>query len=508
MIYSHMQDAGGHSCKNCLERGKVCDRAEPICNLCIRDGLFCSGPDPPIRAPSPVFPSWEPPDLLRPFDRSLNSAPRVLRGAVSAIVSTPSWGASNNSPRYSSRKSSLLTLSLTKSRTLALDRQIESNTLPFILSQYVRFVDKIAFKMPPPELREGIILRLRSSVITFSVMSLGARIIQALIDNFDDTNWTVYSNLTDRLYSHICAVSNNADNQSHIEGRLAGTIDLAGFKFMTSNNAAGYELIQKATPTLLRLAYRHPEIWTKSGLISISQVMSCAKYEIFNFIWMDNIVAMVLGTSTFLPYDITGQASHSRFQMEWIWGCPQEFVIQCARINKLRFSAGGQSGLNQWKGIERELMEWEPVSESTNDSRDVVARLAVQESWRHAMLIYLYMAICGVNSADPRVNSSANQITRLVGTVKHTDSFDRHLFVPCLIVGTCARQESQRGLVEEKLSSMRATKMWVLRSSDFTAVLEHLWHGAAKNGRATTWNDYTRSRRAVLPVAEGQTPVF
>ncbi|KAF8668391.1 hypothetical protein RHS04_08997 [Rhizoctonia solani] len=227
-----MQDAGGHSCKNCLERGKVCDRAEPICNLCIRDGLFCSGPDPPIRAPSPVFPSWEPPDLLRPFDRSLNSAPRVLRGAVSAIVSTPSWGASN-----------------------------------------VRFVDKIAFKMPPPELREGIILRLRSSVITFSVMSLGARIIQALIDNFDDTNWTVYSNLTDRLYSHICAVSNNADDQSHIEGRLAGTIDLAGFKFMTSNNAAGYELIQKATPTLLRLAYRHPEIWTKSGLISISQVI-------------------------------------------------------------------------------------------------------------------------------------------------------------------------------------------------------------------------------------------
>ncbi|CAE6472987.1 unnamed protein product [Rhizoctonia solani] len=461
-----MQDAGSHSCKNCLERGKVCDRAEPICNLCIRDGLFCSGLDPPIRVPSPVFPSWEPPDLLHPFDRSLNSAPRVLRGVVSAIVSTPSWGASNNSPRYSSRKSSLSTLSLTKPRTLALDRQVESNTLPFILSQYVRFVDKIAFKMPPPELREGIILRLRSSVITFSVMSLGARIIQALIDNFDDTNWTIYANLTDRLYSHICAVSNNADDQSHLEGRLAGTIDLAGFKFMTSNNADGYELIQKATPTLLRLAYRHPEIWTKSGLISISQVMSSAKYEIFNFIWMDNIAAMVLGTSTFLPYDITAQASHSRFQMEWIWGCPQEFVIQCARINKLRLSAGGQSGLNQWKGIERELMEWEPVSESTNDSRDVVARLAVQESWRHAMLIYLYM------------------------------------------VGTCARQESQRGLVEEKLSSMRATKMWVLRSSDFTAVLEHLWHGAAKNGRATTWNDYTQSRRAVLPVAEGQTPVF
>ncbi|CUA77057.1 hypothetical protein RSOLAG22IIIB_12521 [Rhizoctonia solani] len=118
------------------------------------------------------------------------------------------------------------------------------------------------------------------------------------------------------------------------------------------------------------------------------------------------------------------------------------------------------------------------------------------------------MALCGVNSADARINASLNQIIKLLGTVQHTDSFDRHLFVPCLIVGACARQESQRALVEEKLSSLRATKMWILRSADFTSVLQHLWHGAAKDGRVTTWDDYVRSRRAMLPVTEGQTPVF
>lgn len=131
-----------------------------------------------------------------------------------------------------------------------------------------------------------------------------------------------------------------------------------------------------------------------------------------------------------------------------------------------------------------------------------MARLAVHESWRHALLIYLYMGVCGVNSADPRVESSVTQIVQLINVVKHKDSFDRHLFVPCLLAGACARQESQRSVIERQLSSLRASRMWVLRSADFTSVLEHLWHGVGKDGRATTWDDYVTSRRAVLPVGE------
>ncbi|KAG8706460.1 hypothetical protein FRC11_008212, partial [Ceratobasidium sp. 423] len=166
---------------------------------------------------------------------------------------------------------------------------------------------------------------------------------------------------------------------------------LAGFKFVTSDNAAGYELIQKATPTLLRLAYYYPEIWTKQGMISPSQVMAHTKFEIFNFIWVDNIAAMVLGTRTFLPYDTTAQAHCSRLQVEWIWGCPEEFIIQCARINMTRSSERQHNGWDQWKDIEAEILGWQSAAEKSNDSRDAIARLAVQECWRHSMLIYLYM---------------------------------------------------------------------------------------------------------------------
>ncbi|CAE7071824.1 unnamed protein product [Rhizoctonia solani] len=473
-----------------------------------------TGSELPIRVLPPTSLPWKPPGSAATPNGTLGRVNGILQGSISTIISTPSWGSfkhsadSSNSPNSSSRHSSPSTSCPNTPRTLALDPRIESNTSPFVLSQYIRFVDKIAFRVPPPYVRHGIVLRLRSSTITFSAMTLGARIIQALIDNFDNTNWSLYANLIDRLYYHICAAKDIIGERSYLEGRLAGTIDLAGFKFVTSDNAAGYELTQKATPTLLRLAYYYPEIWTKQGMISPSQVMLHNKYDIFNFIWVDNIVAMVLGTSTFLPYDTTARAQRSQLRLEWIWGCPEEFIIQCARINAIRSSKGQSNSRNLWKEIEAEIIEWEPIAEQSKDSRDAVARLAVQESWRHAMLIYLYMAVCEVNSADPRVDASVNQIVKLVRMVNHTDSFDRHLFVPCLIVGACARQESQRNLVEEKLSSLRATKMWVLRSADFTSVLEHLWHDKAKDGRATTWDDYVRSRRTMLPVAEGKAPVF
>jgi hypothetical protein len=80
--------------------------------------------------------------------------------------------------------------------------------------------------MPPPEVREGIMLRLRGSAIMFSVMSLGARIFQAALDNFDNTNWPIYANLVDKLYSRICVASKTVNDHSYLEGRLSGTIEV------------------------------------------------------------------------------------------------------------------------------------------------------------------------------------------------------------------------------------------------------------------------------------------
>ena len=46
----------------------------------------------------------------------------------------------------------------------------------------------------------------------------------------------------------------------------------------------------------------------------------------------------------------------------------------------------------------------------------------------------------------------------------------------------------------------KETRFWILRGSDFVPVLDHLWDGAGTGGRPVKWNDYMRSREAMLPV--------
>lgn len=44
--------------------------------------------------------------------------------------------------------------------------------------------------------------------------------------------------------------------------------------------------------------------------------------------------------------------------------------------------------------------------------------------------------------------------------------------------------------------------LWLMAGSDFVPVLDHLWHGAAADGRAIQWSDYLASRQIALPIDE------
>jgi hypothetical protein len=66
-------------------------------------------------------------------------------------------------------------------------------------------------------------------------------------------------------------------------------------------------------------------------------------------------------------------------------------------------------------------------------------------------------------------------------------------------VGACTPLETQRALVRDRLTSFD-DDMWLFRGPDYVPILDHLWHGAAANGRPVKWDDYIHSRRAVLPV--------
>ncbi|ELU37931.1 hypothetical protein AG1IA_08040 [Rhizoctonia solani AG-1 IA] len=64
-----------------------------------------------------------------------------------------------------------------------------------------------------------------------------------------------------------------------------------------------------------------------------------------------------------------------------------------------------------------------------------VARMVVQECWRYALLIYLYMVLCGANAYDPRVVRAQKCFMRLVGGIQPARNPDFYLISPMIIVG-------------------------------------------------------------------------
>ncbi|QRW11226.1 Fungal specific transcription factor domain [Ceratobasidium sp. AG-Ba] len=334
-------------------------------------------------------------------------------------------------------------------------------------------------------------------------MFLGAKVFQALLDNFDQTDWRIFTSRIDQLHHQIQRGFNRELDRSEIEDRLAVVMDLGSFKFITSDSPSGYALTKHAAPLFWRAASCYPSIWTLSGSISLPDAISLPSPELSRFVWTDNLAALVFGTEPFFRYDANSRSTQRRNgQLEWVYGCPEEFMVLLGQITALR-SWSGVPSPDRWSILASEIRSWTPSVDQSTGSCAAIARLTVHECWRHALLIYLYLAVYRTNSADSRVVSSVRQIIQLLGTVKIEDYIDRHLFVPCLIAGISSRKEVDRALVRERVAALSATKIWVLQGADFTSVLDHLWHGSARDGRPVGWEDYVRSRRRVLPVDEG-----
>ncbi|KAJ1305340.1 hypothetical protein OPQ81_000356 [Rhizoctonia solani] len=130
------------------------------------------------------------------------------------------------------------------------------------------------------------------------------------------------------------------------------------------------------------------------------------------------------------------------------------------------------------------------------------AWFAVQESWRLALLAYLYLSVYDRPTDDTQIQLCTQQIFEITNMVKRPDSLEANLpfFIQYLIAGICARCDSQRKLVRDRLAVVSTTRLWLMRGRDFLPVLEHLWQGTAAEGRPVKWSDYLDSREVVLPV--------
>jgi hypothetical protein len=160
------------------------------------------------------------------------------------------------------------------------------------------------------------------------------------------------------------------------------------------NSFNTYQLLRNSAPTFLQIVYTDSTLWPNPHgppAVSLPYVLSSTRYELGHFVMIDILCSMAYGLPQVVDYDTSASASRAIIHpIEWVHGCPSEFLYCLADMN---FRCANNYIAHDWHLIERRLLSFKPslFQMEALESWKTVARLAVIESWRQVLLIYLYM---------------------------------------------------------------------------------------------------------------------
>ncbi|CAE6428271.1 unnamed protein product [Rhizoctonia solani] len=233
--------------------------------------------------------------------------------------------------------------------------------------------------------------------------------------------------------------------------RLNDVLEMFLVKGRLLNTAATYDLFCRFVPNFFQMVYSDPTLWPTQDnptLISMAHLLASPRYGPASYMIIDVMGSMVYGLPHLVDYNTDIELFHPEpHPVEWVDCFPGEFVVLLAKINTCR----DQKSTEDWQSIEQRIVCWEPRPQfeiKGLESWKSVAWLALQESWKQTLLMYLYLAVCGVPTDDPRIQASLKQVFQLMGVIRRQDPpvSNVHFFAQCLIAGICSRTEKQRRL--------------------------------------------------------------
>ncbi|CAE6423615.1 unnamed protein product [Rhizoctonia solani] len=500
----------GRSAKGCLtcrRRKKKCDEKRPQCERCLLGNFECLG-----------YAHLEGISSNSNYISSSGSiTPSNVQDSVSHLPIEANHPTTTDFLPFVSCMGNPIhpnTLSLTHphGRPLSipkgpqLDLFERDNMVDLVVSQYLRVAERAPFRPFPYEFGRAIEERARSSDLVLKTMYIGARIAQALLDGTNPQRFVGWIDSFHRQISWTQPLSLNT-GATHLADRLSAVHDLTLYAFMLTDSRTGYSLLRQGVPIFLEFAAQSPHVWSKDSAISISHALNPTRHEMARFVLVDAISSLAFGTAPLINYDTTineNEFLHGKYGfLEMVYSCPVVLLVLLARINSARVSRvmdQGSSNSGDIEDIEECVKKWAPKLDYTERPFESITRLAVQECWRQATLIYAYMGLCGADSSDDRVQPLVSQVAQLAATIEPNSPMEAHLFVPALIAGAAARKEKHRTVLRKKIQASRNIDARILRGADFVFVLDHLWHGAAVGGSPVTWEDYVTSRYAVMPL--------
>ncbi|CAE6435720.1 unnamed protein product [Rhizoctonia solani] len=380
----------------------------------------------------------------------------------------------------------------------------------YVIAHGEMMMERSYFKPIPNQterLKQTTLTRLQRSSFTRWILFLCARICESFAQGDISQNQIYNRWIGDVERALKSALTQNLGPREAQE-RLGDTLEVQLLKAMMGHCSGTYQLLRTVTPTFLQTVFSDPDLWSDSHdptLVPLGSIIGSTHHGLAHFALTDSLSAMAFGLPSHVDYDTIGYTPESTpvpFEWHGCHGSPAEFQILLADINACRDK---RSSARAREDIEQQLLAWQVKQNyyfETWEPWMISAWSAVQESWRLALLAYLYMAVFERSSDDAQVQLCTQQIFEVISTVKQHEPSKASIpfFIQYLIAGICASSSCQRALVREQLATVSMMRLWLMRGRDFVPVLEHLWQGAAAEGNPIKWRDYLDSREAVLPV--------
>ncbi|KAG8725760.1 hypothetical protein FRC11_001553, partial [Ceratobasidium sp. 423] len=342
---------------------------------------------------------------------------------------------------------------------LVLDWEVQSNMIPFVAYSCTSWMSRFLFEPT------RVVSHARDTIRSHSYgseplqrMMLTADTLLA-ISKSTDYELTYFTTLYKQIVNR--ALEARACSELTREEAMEAMVycnELIPFTCQVGSLAGVLNILDLYAPVFRRAC---PELGNE--LVNLPQRLTSIEVNLKYFATFDVLQGVLTHRPMFFRYDLNFLSPrHEELLnadngpgLRWLIGVPDHLVFIFAKMNTLLEDFGNcmDSDSEMVQELERDIEACKPVisSGTGEDPALNVGRVVVQQSWRLAGYVYLYMGLCGANSLDERVVKVQKQFMRLLRNIKPSRNPDSFLVFPMVLLGIATSSSKDQSILLARL---------------------------------------------------------
>ncbi|KAG8717645.1 hypothetical protein FRC08_007042 [Ceratobasidium sp. 394] len=379
----------------------------------------------------------------------------------------------------------------------------ENESLPYVLQCYTNWMLETVFEpiRSADLMRRHIIERFMASEESRTTLISIANVVRSIGKSPSLTPDQVSGIRTLRTRVHQTITVFNA-NEPHIfeQGTYLATktlscaLELLPVHLAASRFGTTISLLREAAPAFKRVVPEPP-----GHPINLPSKLVFPNSDVRQYSALDVLTSLGTGWSMSFPYDVSNANlplgtsnvfdAADALGLQWMYGCPVEFIVLLARMHNIRDTPAYVVEAPELGEIESAIRDWRPRCSLPEESHLAVARLAMYEFWRQALLIYLFMGVGRAASNDTSVARAHKSFMKLFKVVYPGRVSDRFLLLLFFVAAVASHKEQDRNKVYERIRSIDECRLPGTAAGDVAAMVIDIWGRADSENRAIFWSD-------------------